>query len=161
MQGYFITFSEQFSSDSLWPHELQHARPSCPSQTTRVHPNSCASSQWCHPDISYSVVPFSSCPQSLSASGSFPISQIFTWGSQILEFQPQHQSFQWTPRTGPFRMDWLDLLAVQRTLKSLLQHQSSKASTLRASAFFTVQVSFPNMTNGKTIALTGRTFVRK
>ena len=71
-------------SDSLWPHESQHARPPCPSPTPRVHPNSCASSQWCHPAISSSGVPFSSCPQSLPESGSFPMSQLFAWGGQSI-----------------------------------------------------------------------------
>ena len=69
-------------SDSLWPHESQHARPPCPSPSPGVHSNSCPSSQWCHPAISASVVPFSSCPQSLPASESFPMSQLFTWGGQ-------------------------------------------------------------------------------
>ena len=69
-------------SDSLRPHELQHARPPCPSPTPRVYLNSCPSSRWCHPAISSSVVPFSSCPQSLPASGSFPMSQLFAWGGQ-------------------------------------------------------------------------------
>ena len=81
-----IWFSVQFSrsvmSDSFRPHESQHARPPCPSPTPRVHSNSCASSWWCHPAISSSVVPFSSCPQSLPASESFPISQLFAWGGQ-------------------------------------------------------------------------------
>ena len=71
-------------SDSLWPHELQHARPPCPSPTPGVHPNSCASSWWCHPAISSSVAPFSSCPQSLPASGSFPMSHLFAWGGQSI-----------------------------------------------------------------------------
>ena len=79
--------------------------------------------------------------------------------AKVLEFQLQHQSFQWTPRTDSFRMDWLDLHAVQRTLKSLLQHHSSKASILQCSAFFTVQLSHPYMTTGKTIALTRRTLL--
>ena len=69
-------------SDSLWPHESQHARPSCASPTPGVHPDSRPSSQWCHPAISYSVIPFSSCPQSLPASESFPMSQLFAWGGQ-------------------------------------------------------------------------------
>ena len=69
-------------SDSPRPHELQHARPPCPSSTLRVHSNSCASSRWCHPAISSSVVPFSSCPQSLPESESFPMSQLFAWGGQ-------------------------------------------------------------------------------
>ena len=73
-------FSHSVVSDSLWPHESQHARPPCPSPTPRVHSNSHPSSQWCHPAISSSVVPFFSCPQSLPTSGSFPMSQLFTWG---------------------------------------------------------------------------------
>ena len=81
--------------------------------------------------------------------------------AKVLEFKLQHQSFQWTPRTDLFRMDWLDLLAVQGTLKSLLQHHTSKASILRCSAFFIVQLSHPYMTTGKTIALTRWTFVGK
>ena len=72
-------------SDSLQPHELQHARSPCPSPTPKVYPNSYPSSQWCHPAISSSVVPFSSCPQSLPASESFPMSQLFTWGGQSIE----------------------------------------------------------------------------
>ena len=77
-----VQFSRSVVSNSLWPHESQHARPPCPSPTRRVYPNSCPSSQWCHPVISSSVVPFSSCPQSLPASESFPMSQLFAWGSQ-------------------------------------------------------------------------------
>ena len=100
----------------------------------------------------------------------FNISQhhgLFQWVSsshqvtQVLEFQLQHQSFQWILRLISFRMDWLDLLAVQRTLKGLLQHHSSKASILQCSAFFIVQLSHPYMTTGKTIALTRQTFVSK
>ena len=72
-----VQFSRSVMSDSLWPHESQHARPPCPSPTPGVHPNSCPSSQWCHPAISFSVVPFSSCPQSLRASGSFPTNHCF------------------------------------------------------------------------------------
>ena len=81
--------------------------------------------------------------------------------AKVLEFQLQHQSFQWTPGLISFRMDWLDLLAVQGTLKSLLQHHSSKASILQCSAFFIVQLSHPYMTTGKTIAMTRWTFVGK
>jgi len=80
----FFQFSRSVMSDSLWPHELQHARPPCPSPTPGVHTNSCASSRWCHPAISSSIVPFSSCPQSLPASGSFPMSQLFAWGGQSI-----------------------------------------------------------------------------
>ena len=72
-------------SDSLRPQESQHARPPCPWPTPRVHPNSCASSRWCHSTISSSVVPFSSCPQSLPASGSFPMSELFSWGGQSIK----------------------------------------------------------------------------
>jgi len=79
-----VHFSHSFVSDSLRPHELQHARPPCPSPTPRVHSNSRFSSQWCHPAISSSVVPVSSCPQSLPASESFPMSQLFPWGGQSI-----------------------------------------------------------------------------
>ena len=97
----------QFSSvaqscPTLQLHELHHSRPPCPSPTPEVHPNPCPLSHgwWCHPTISSSVVPFSSCPQSFPASGSFQMSQLFaSGGAKILEFQLQHQSFQWTPRT--------------------------------------------------------------
>ena len=77
-----VQFSLSVVSDSLWPHELQHARPPCPSPTPGVHSDSCPSSQWCHPAVSSSVVPFFSCPQSLPASKSFPVSQLFAWGGQ-------------------------------------------------------------------------------
>ena len=77
-----VQFSRSVVSDSLQPHESQHARPPCPSSTPRVYPDSRPSSQWCHPDISTSVVPFSSCPQSLPASESFPVSQLFACGGQ-------------------------------------------------------------------------------
>ena len=79
-----IQFSRSVMSDSLWPHELQHARPPCPSPTPRVHPNPCPLSPWCHPAISSSVVPFSSCPQSFPASGSFQINQLFASGGQSI-----------------------------------------------------------------------------
>ena len=88
--SWVISSSVQFSSVTqscltlLWPHELPHARPPCPSPTPGVHPNSCALSWWCHPAISSSVIPFSSCPQSLPASGSFPMSQHFAWGGQSI-----------------------------------------------------------------------------
>ena len=85
---FFVFNSVQLSHlvvfDSLWPHESQHARPSCPSPTPGVYPNSCLSNRWSHPAISSSVVPFSSCPQSLPASRSFPVSQLFAWGGQSI-----------------------------------------------------------------------------
>ena len=140
---------------------MRHARPPCPSPTPGVYSNSCPLSWWCHRTISSSVVPFSSHLQS------FPHQSLFKWISSshqvaiVLEFQLQDQSFQWIFRTDSFRMDWLDLLADQGTLKSLLQHHSSKASVLWHSAFFIVQLSHPYMTAGKTIALTRWTFVGK
>ena len=153
-----VQFSHSVMSDSLRPHELQHARPPCPSPTPTVHSDSRPSIQWCHSAISSSVVPFSSCPQSLPASESFPVSQHFTWyWSFSFSIIPSKE----IPGLISFRMDWLDLLAVQGTLKSLLQHHTSKASILRRSAFFTVQLSHPYMTTEKTIALTRRTFVGK
>ena len=79
-----VQFSCSVMSDSLRPHESQHARPRCPSPTPGVYSNSCPSSRWCHPAILSSVVPFSSCPQSLPASGSFPMSQFFAWGGQSI-----------------------------------------------------------------------------
>ena len=148
-------------SDFLQPHELQHARPSCPSPVPGIHPNSCPSSRWCYPAISSSVVPFSY-PQSLPGSESFPVSQLFTWGAQsigvsALAISPSKEH----PGLISFRIDWLDLLAVQETLKSLLQHHSSRASILQRLAFFTVQLLHPYMTTGKTIALTRQIFVGK
>ena len=83
-QLFFSQSSPSVMSDSLWPHESQHARPPCPSPTPRVYSNSCPLSQWCHPAISFSVVPFSSCPQFLPASGSFPMSQLFASGGQSI-----------------------------------------------------------------------------
>ena len=80
-----VQFSRLVVSDSLQPHESKHARPPCPAPTPGVHSNSCPSSQWCHPSISSSVVPFSSCPQSLPASEPFPMSQLFAWGGQSIE----------------------------------------------------------------------------
>ena len=79
-----VQFSRSVVSDSLRPHESQHARPPCPSPTSGVYSNSCPSSRWCHPAISSSVIPFSSCPQPLPASGSFPMSQLFAWGGQSI-----------------------------------------------------------------------------
>ena len=122
-----VQFSHSVMSNSLRPHELQHTRPPCPSPTPRVHPNPCPLSWWGYPTISSSAVPFSSCPQSFPASGSFKWASSSHQVAKVLEFQLQNQSFQWTPRTDSFRMNWLDLFAVQGDLKSLLQHHSSKA----------------------------------
>ena len=148
-------------SDSLRSHESQHTRPPCPSPTPRDNPDSCPSSRWCHPVISSSVVTFSSCPQSLPASGSFLTRTLHMrwpkYWSLSFSISPSSEH----PGLIFFRMDWLDLLAVQETLKSLLQHHSSKASILQCSAFFTVQLSHSYKTTGKTIALTRQTFVGK
>ena len=140
-----VQFSHSAVSDSLRPHGLQHTRLSCPSPT----PKPCPSSRWCHPTISCSVVPFSSCLQSCPASGSFPVSQFFASGSQSIGVSALAPVLpvniqDWFPLglTG-----WISL----KTLKSLLQHHSSKASILLHSAFFIVQLSHPYMTTGKTI----------
>ena len=109
--------------------------------------------------VSSSVVPFSSCPQSFPASGSFPMSQLFASGGQSIGVSASTSVSNEHSGLISFRMDWLDLFAVQGTLKSLLQHHSSKASILWHSAFFMVQLSHPYMTTGKTIALTRWTFV--
>ena len=141
-------FSCSVMSDSLRPHGPQHSRPPCPSPTCGVYPNSYPSSQWCHPTISSSVVPFSSHPQSFPASGSFPMSQLFTSGGQSIWISASISPSNEHPGLISFRMDWLDLLAVQGTLKSLFQHHSSKASILWCAAFFIIQLSHPYMTTG-------------
>ena len=130
-------------SDSLWPHGLQHARLPCPSPSPGVCSHSHPFSQWCHPTISSSVTPVPSCPQSLPASGSFPMSQLFTFSFSISPSNDYSGSIS-------FRIDWLHLLAVQGTLKNLLQHYNLKASILLCSAFLIVQLSHPSMTSGKT-----------
>ena len=147
-------------SDSLWPHESQHARPPCPSPTPRDHSNSCPSSL---------VMPSSHlilCCPLLFLPPIPPSIRVFSNESTFRMRWPKYWSFSFRiipskEHPGPisFRMDWLDLLAVRGTLKSLLQHHSSKASILRRSAFFTVQLSHPYVTTGKTIALTRWTFL--
>ena len=146
-------------SDSLWPHGLQHTRPPCPSPTPGVYSNPCPLSWWCHPTMSSSVVPFSSI---------FPSISVFSNESALCIRWLKYWSFSFNispsnedPGVISFRMDWLDLLAVQGTCKNLLPHHSSKASIFRPSAFFTVQFSHPYMTSGKTITLTRWTFVDK
>ena len=156
-------------SDSSPPHGPQHARPPCPSSPTpRVYSNSSPLTRWCHPTISSSVIPFFSCLQSFPASGSFQRVSSSHQVAKVLEFQLQRHSSNVSASTSvqhseliSFRMDWLDLLAVQGTLNSLLQHYSSEASILWHSTFFIVQLSHPYMTTGKPIALTRRTFVGK
>ena len=139
----------------LPPNEPQHARPPCPSPTPGVYPNSCPLRRWCHPTSSSSAVPFSTCPQSFPASGSFQMSQPFPSGGQnigvsastsVLPMKTQ----DWSP------LGWIGWISLQSKglLESLLQHHSSKASILRHSVFFIVQLSHPYMSTGKTIALT-------
>ena len=158
-----VHFSCSVMSDSLPPHGLQHVRPPCPSPTLRACSNPCPLSLWCHPTISSSVVP----KRKLPAFNLVQHQGLYQWVSSsnqvanVLEFQLQHQSFNEYSGLISFRIDWLDLLAVQWTLKSLLQHHSSKVSIFRCSSFFMVQLSHPYMTTGKTVALTRWTFVSK
>ena len=143
------------------PDGLQHARPPCPLPTPGVYSNSCPFSRWCHPTISSSVIPFSSCLQSFPASGSFQMSQFFTSGGQsigvsaLASVLPMNTQ-DWSP------LGWTGWISLQsKGLKSLLQHHSSKASILWHSVFFIVQLSHSYMTTKKAIALTRRTFVGK
>ena len=157
-----LSFSRSVMFDSLWSHRLQPTRLPCPSTPPRVCSKSCPLSHGCHPTISSSVIPFSSCLQSFPASGSFQMSWLFASGDQSIGASASASVLP-VKYSGliSFRIDWSDLLAVQGTLKSLLQHYSSKASILLHSAFFTVQLSHLYMTTGKNIALTIRTFVCK
>ena len=143
-----LLFSCSVVSNSLWPYGLQNTRLPCPSPTPRAYSNSCPLHQWCHPTISSSVVHSSSHLQSFP----FQMSWFFTSGGQTFSFNIS-PSNEYSGLIS-FRVDWFDLLAVQGTLKSLHQHCSSKASVLRCSAFFMVQLSHPYMTTGKTTALT-------
>ena len=131
-------------SDSLRPHGLQHTRPPCSKPTPRAYSNSCALSRWCHPTISSSVVPFSACLQFFPASRSSQMSQLFVSGGQNIRVSASTSVLPMnTQDWSPLGWNWLDLLAVQGTLKSLLQHHSSKATILQCSAFCTVQPSHP------------------
>ena len=151
-----VQFSCSVVSDSLRPHELQHARPPCPSPTPRVHSNSHPSSHLtlCRPLLLLPPIPPSI---KVFSNESTPHMRWPKYWSFSLSLIPSNEH----PGLISFRMDWLDLLAVHGTLKSLLQHHSSKASILQQSAFFRVQLSHPYMTTGKTIALTRQTFVGK
>ena len=159
---YAIQDSVQFShtgvSDSLWPHEPQHARPPCPSPTPGASSNSCPLSQWCH-------TPSHPLSSPLLPPPIFPSTRVFSNESalHIRGLKYWSSSFNISPSSEhpgliSFRVDWLDILSVQGTLKSLLPHHTSKASILWCSAFFIVQISHPYMTTGKTIALTRQTF---
>ena len=140
----YLQFSCSVVSNTLWPHGLQHARPPCPSPASGVYLNLCPLSRWCHPTIWSSVVPFSSLPSI------FPSIRVFSNESALHIRLPKYWSFSFNispsnehPGLISFRMDWLDLLTVQGTLKSLLQHHSSKGSILWCSVFFIVQLSYP------------------
>ena len=146
-------------SNSLWAHRLQHTRLPCPSPTPGTYSSSCPSSQWWHPTIS-------TCSPLLLPPSIFPNIRVFSNESILLIRWPKYWSFNFSISPSneysgliSFRIDWLDLLAVQGTLKSILQHHSLKASILSLSAFFTVQHSHTYMTTGKTIDLTRQTFV--
>ena len=157
-----VQLSRSVVSDSLRPHELQHAMPPCPAPIPRVHTNLCPSNQ---------LMPSNHlilCRPLLLLPSIFPSIRVFSNESALHIRWPKYWSFSFNispsnehPGLISFSMDWLDLLTVQGTLKSLLQHHSSKASILQHSAFFTVQLSHPYMTTGKTIALTRQTFVDK
>ena len=154
-----VQFSHSVVSDSLRPHESQHASPPCPSPTPGVHSDLRPSSPWCHPAISSLVVPFFSCPQSLPASKSFPISQLFTWGGQSTGVTasasfPSKKSQGWSP------LEWTGWISLQS--KGLSRVFSN--TTVQKHQFFSAQLSsqsnsHPYMTTGKTIALTRWTFV--
>ena len=146
-------------SYSLWPHGLQHAGLPYPSPTPGVYSNSCPLSWWCHPTISSSV---------LLMPSIFPSIRVFSNASVLCIRWPKYLRFSFSISPSSehsglisFRMDWFDLLAAQGTLKSFLQHHSSKASILQCSAFFMVQLSHPYMTTGKTIAFSRQTSVGK
>ena len=156
-----VQFSRSVMSDSLQPHELQHARTPCPSPTPGVHSDSCPSSQWCHPTISSSVIPFSSCPQSLPASESFPMSQLFAWGGQsigvpaLASFLPKNTQ-GWPPLEGT---GWISLQS-----KGLARVFST--TTVQKHQFFGAQLSSQSNSLIHTwplekLALTTRTFVDK
>ena len=138
-----VQFSHSVVSDSLRPHESQHARPPCPSPTPGVHSDSRPSSHWCHPAISSSVVPFSSCPQSLPASGSFPMSQLFTWGDQstgvsaLASFLPRN-----TLDNQHNRPTWLTIHCIKRKdfyIKNINPHILARG---RFSAFQNQNIAF-------------------
>ena len=148
-------------SDSLQPHESQHARPPCPSPTPGAYSNPCPSSWWCHPSSHLFL-----CRLPLLLPPIPPSIRVFYKKTALRIRWPKYWSFSFSispsnehPGLISFRMAWLDLLAVQETLNSLLQHHSSKTSIIQCSSFFIVQLSHPYMTTGKTIALTRRTFV--
>ena len=146
---------------SLQPHELQQTRLPCASQSPGACSDSCPLSQWCHPTISSSTIPFSSCLQSFPESESLPMSRLFTSGGQNIG-APASASVLPMNIQGWFPLGLTGLISLQsKRLSRVLQHHNSKASVLWCLAFFIAQLSHPYMTTGKTIALTRRTFVGK
>ena len=125
-----LLFSNSVRSDSLWPHGLQHAKLPCLSPCPEAYSNSCPSNRWFHPTISSSVIPFSCYFQSFPASGTFLMSQLFVSGGQSIGVSASTSVLPMNTRD--WSLNWLDFLAVEGTLKSLLQHHSSKASILKA-----------------------------
>ena len=147
-KGSMLLFlSRSIVFNSLWPCGLQHARLPCPSPSPRACLNSCPLSWWCHPTISFSVAPFSSCLQCFPASGSFLMSHLLASGGQSIGLQFQHHPSNEYSGLISFRMGWFDLLSVQGTLKSFLQYHSPKASILQCSVFFMIQLL--HLTTGK------------
>ena len=147
-------------SSFLCPHEPPHSRPPCPSRTPRIYTNSCLLSQWCHPTISSSVIPFSSCPQSFPASGSFQMSHFFISGGQSIGVSASPSVLLMNIQDW-FPLGWTDWISLQsKGLSRVFSNtNSSKASILQCSAFFIVQLSHPYMTTGKTIVFIRWTFV--
>ena len=137
-----VQFSHWVMSDSLWPHGLQLPRPSCPSPTPGDYSNSCPLSQWCHPTISSSVVPFSSCLQSFPASGSFQMSQLFTSGGQTIGVSASASVLPVNIQ-GWFPLGQTGWISLQSKRLSRVVSNTSKASILQCSAFFIVQFSHP------------------
>ena len=136
-----VQFSCSVVSSSLGPHGMQHTRPHCPSPTPRAYSNSCPLSGGCHPTILSFVVPFFSCLQSFPASGFFPVSQFLASGIQSIGVSASNSVHPMNTGLISFRMDGLDLFAVQGTLKNLFQHHSLRASVLQSSAFLMIQLN--------------------
>ena len=156
-----VQFSCSVTSDSLWPHGLQHARPPCPSSTPRVYPNSCPLCRWWHQIISSSVVPFSSCPQSFPASGSLQMSQFFTSGGQSIGVSASASVLPMSIQDW-FLLGWTGWISLQsRGLSRVFSNTTIQKYQFFSSALFIVQLLHPYMTTGKTIALTRWTFVGK
>ena len=156
-----VQFSHSVVSDSLQPHGLQHIRPPCPSPTLGACSDSCPSSRWCHPTISPSAVPFSSCLQSFPVSGSFPRSQHFTSGGQSIGVSAWPSVLPMNTEVISFRMDWVGSPCSPKDSQESSPTPQIKNVNFWGSGFFTVQLSHPYMTTGKNIALTKWTFVGK